>query len=120
VGLLKKAWDDSGKVFGYRKLHDDLQGQGETCCPNRVARLTRMAGIKAQIGYSRRSGTYGVRPSIAVDNTLDRRFDVTAPDTAWVTDITYIKTTEGFVVSVRPRPPCLVFRDEIEGTLLRR
>ena len=94
--LLKEAWEDSGKVYGYRKLHDDLQDQGETSCPNRVARLTRMAGIKAQIGYNRRSGTYCGKPSIAVDNTLDRQFDVTAPDTAWVTDITYIKTNEGF------------------------
>lgn len=94
--LLKDAWEDSGKVYGYRKLHDDLQDQGETCCPNRIARLTRMAGIKAQIGYRRRPGTYGGKPSIVVDNTLDRQFDVIAPDTAWVTDITYIKTTEGF------------------------
>lgn len=31
-----------------------------------------------------------------VDNTLARQFDVDAPDTAWVTDITYIKTMEGF------------------------
>ena len=22
--LLKQAWDDSGEVYGYRKLHDDL------------------------------------------------------------------------------------------------
>ena len=30
VVLLKKAWEDSGKVYVYRKLHDDLQDQGET------------------------------------------------------------------------------------------
>jgi putative transposase len=94
--LLKDAWEDSGKVYGYRKLHDDLLDQGEICCPNRVARLARMAGIKAQIGYKRRPGIYGGKPSVAVDNTLDRQFDVAAPDTAWVTDITYIKTYEGF------------------------
>ena len=94
--LLKEAWEDSGKVYGYRKLHDDLSDQGESCCPNRVARLARVAGIKAHIGYKRRTGTYGGKPSIAVDNTLDRQFDVAAPDTAWVTDITYIKTNEGF------------------------
>jgi putative transposase len=94
--LLREAWEDNGEVYGYRKLHDDLQDQGESCCPNRVARLTRMAGIKAQIGYNRHYGTYGGKPSIAVDNTLNRQFNVTAPDTAWVTDITYIKTNEGF------------------------
>ncbi|NKB84059.1 IS3 family transposase [Ochrobactrum grignonense] len=94
--LLFKAWEESGKVYGYRKLHDDLLDQGEMCCPNRVARLTRIAGIKAQIGYKRRPGIYGGRPAIVVDNALDRQFDVEAPDTAWVTDITYIRTCEGF------------------------
>ena len=55
--LLWQAWNDSGKVYGYRKLHDDLLDQGETSCPNRIARLTRLAGIKAQIGYKRRPGS---------------------------------------------------------------
>jgi len=94
--LIRKAWHDSGKVYGYRKLHDDLLDHGESCCPNRVARLTRLAGIKAQIGYNRRPGSYGGKPSLAVDNTLDRQFDVAAQDRAWVTDITYIRTLEGF------------------------
>ena len=94
--LIKDAWYDSGKVYGYRKLHDDLRDHGETCCPNRVARLAKLAGIKAQIGYRRRSGKYGGKPSIVIDNTLDRQFDVDMPDKVWVTDITYIKTYEGF------------------------
>ncbi|MBB4861141.1 hypothetical protein HNO88_004495 [Novosphingobium chloroacetimidivorans] len=33
--LIRKAWNDSGKVYGYRKLHDDLLDHGETCF-NRV------------------------------------------------------------------------------------
>jgi len=94
--LIQQAWEDSGKVYGYRKLHDDLLDQGETCCPNRVARLANLAGIKAQIGYKRRPGTYGGKPSIVVDNTLNRQFEVGKPDQFWVTDITYIKTYEGF------------------------
>ena len=95
--LLEEAWKDSGKVYGYRKLHDDLVELGETSCPNRVARLARLAGIRAEIGYIRKPGKYGGRPSVVVDNTLDRQFDVPAPDTAWVSDITYIKTYEGFL-----------------------
>ena len=96
IDLIDKAWKDSGKVYGYRKLHDDLLDQGETCCPNRVARLARLAGIKAQIGYKRRPGRYGGKPSVVVDNTLARQFDVATPDKVWVTDITYIRTREGF------------------------
>lgn len=94
--LIRQAWDDSGRIYGYRKLHDDLLDQGETSCPNRIARLTRLAGIKAQIGYKRRPGSAGGKPSAVAANTLDRQFDVAAADRAWVTDITYIRTLEGF------------------------
>jgi putative transposase len=80
TALLSKAWKESGRVYGYRKLHDDLLDQGETSCANRIARLARLAGIK----------------SVVVDNTLARQFDVDVPDRAWVTDITYIRTQEGF------------------------
>jgi len=68
--IFRKAWKESGKVYGYRKLHDDLLGQGETICPNRAARLAKLTGIKARIGYKRRPGGYGGRPSVIVDNRL--------------------------------------------------
>ena len=53
--LLEDAWNDSGKVADtyWRKLHDDLCDQGETCCPNPVPHLARFAGIKSQIEYNR-------------------------------------------------------------------
>lgn len=62
--LLHKAWTESGKVYGYRKLYDDLIDQGESICPNRVARL---AGIKAEIGYKHRPSSYGGKPSVVVE-----------------------------------------------------
>ena len=61
-----------------------------------MARLTQLAGIKAQIGCNRRPGSDGGKPWLVVDNIFDRRFDVEAPDGVWVTDITYIRTQEGF------------------------
>ena len=36
--LLQKAWAESGKVYGYRKLHDDLVEQGESICPKGARR----------------------------------------------------------------------------------
>ena len=94
--LIQQAWADSGMVYGYRKLHDDLLDAGETCSENRVARLASLAGITAQIGYKRRPGRYGGKPAVVADNTLDRQFEVDMPDCVWVTDITYIKTHEGW------------------------
>ena len=94
--LIQQAWADSGKVYGYRKLADDLRDAGETCSENRVARLASLAGIAAQIGYKHRPGRYGGKPAVVADNTLNRQFEVAAPDTVWVTDITYIRTHEGW------------------------
>lgn len=93
--LVKDAWEDSGRIYGYRKVYDDLIDLGERISENRVARLMRLAGLQAQIGY-KKPGKYGGRPSVVVDNTLDRKFEIGAPDHAWVTDITYLRTREGF------------------------
>ena len=95
--LIRQAWSESGSVYGYRKLTDDLRDQGETCSENRVARLASLAGIAARIGYKRRPGRYGGKPAVLATNTLDRQFEVDAPDKVWVTDITYIKTHEGWL-----------------------
>ena len=95
--LMKQAWDDSGEVYGYRKLRDDLCDMGEDISPNRAWRLARLAGIRAQIGYKKKPGSYGGSPAVVADNTLNREFDVDAPDQFWVTDITYIRTHEGFL-----------------------
>jgi putative transposase len=94
--LVKNARNDSGKIYGYRKIYDDLINMGEAVSENRVARLARLAGIQAQIGYKKKPGVYGGKPSVVVDNTLDRQFTVDVPDRAWVTDITYLRTHEGF------------------------
>jgi len=97
TGLIKQAWLESGCVYGYRKIHDDLRSLGEKCCPNRIARLAKEAGIKAQIGYRRRPGTYGGTPAVIALNRLKQDFDTRAPDQVWVTDITYIRTHEGWL-----------------------
>ena len=97
TGLIKQSWLESGCVYGYRKIHDDLRSLGESCCPNRVARLARLSGIKAQIGYKRKAGSYGGKPAIVATNQLGQSFNTLAPDQTWVTDITYIKTYEGWL-----------------------
>ena len=52
--------------------------------------------LKAQIGYKRRYIKGGKLGSIA-DNVLDRNFNPGLPNQAWVSDITYVRTHEGFL-----------------------
>lgn len=97
LGLIKHAWLESGGVYGYRKVHQDLREIGEVCGKHRVARLMRVEGLRSQTGYRRRPGRYGGKPAVVSPNHLNRQFDVAAPNVAWVTDITYIRTYEGWL-----------------------
>ena len=97
TGLIKQFWLESGSVYGYRKVHADLCEHGESCSPNRVHRLMREAGLRAQIGYRRPRYRRGV-VSVVAPNRLQRQFnEATVPDEVWVTDITYIRTLEGWL-----------------------
>ena len=91
-GLIRQSWLESGCVYGYRKIHDDLRGLGETCGKGRVERITRQNGIQAQVGYKRPKGFKGGTPSVVAPDHLERQFDVQRPDEVWVTDITMMRT----------------------------
>lgn len=92
-GILKKAAVDS---IGYRKIHLDLRDSGQQCGVNRVWRLMKRVGIKAQVGYRSPRARKG-EASIVSPNRLQRQFNPDAPDERWVTDITYIRTHEGWL-----------------------
>lgn len=97
LGPIKQSWLESGAVYGYRKVLDDLRDLGEGCGKNRVYRLMRQAGIRAQIGYPRRLSPRAGPAAVVAPNHLQQQFDVTAPNRVWVTDITYIRTHEGWL-----------------------
>jgi putative transposase len=69
---------------------------GEHTGENRVARLMRKEGISPRRSYKRRRYSHG-RPSNVVPNRLKQVFAATTPNEAWVTDITYIRTHEGWL-----------------------
>ncbi|WP_122973807.1 IS3 family transposase [Citrobacter portucalensis] len=96
TGQIKQFWLESGCVYGYRKIHLDLRDSGQQCGVNRVWRLMNRAGIKAQVGYRSPRARKG-EASIVSPNRLQRQFNPDAPDKRWVTDITYIRTYEGWL-----------------------
>lgn len=79
LGLIKHSWLESGGVYGYRKIHDDLREVREDCGHHRVARLMRLEGLRSQTGYRRRPGKYGGKSAVASPNLLKRQFDVVEP-----------------------------------------
>ncbi|NVD74071.1 IS3 family transposase [Duganella sp. BJB1802] len=97
LGHIKESWLESGSVYGYRKVSDDLRDLGEHCGINRVHRIMRAAGLRSQTGYGKRRYKRGGAPSVVAPNHLQRQFDVQEPNRVWVTDITYIRTHEGWL-----------------------
>jgi putative transposase len=97
LGFIKQFWLESGSVYGYRKIYKDPISIGEQCGKNRVHRLMKSAGIQSERGYKRKAHYPGGNPAAVAPNLLDRKFDVTAPNLVWVTDITYIRTYEGWL-----------------------
>ena len=96
LGLTKQSWLESGCVYGSPRIYEDLRELGESCGVNRVARLMQSNGIAAVLGYKRRYHKSGL-PSVVAPNRLQQQFVAQAPDQCWVTDITYIRTYEGFL-----------------------
>ena len=83
--------------YGSPRITRDLQAEGVAVGKNRVARLMRQEGIQA-IVKRRYRPTLGDRSSpTAAANLLDRNFSASAPNQKWVSDITYIRTGEGWL-----------------------
>lgn len=96
VGLIKQAWLESGCVYGYRKIHDELRSLGEKSCRNRIARLMKQENLKAQVGYKKPRYRGGTVATLSA-NLLEQNFTAEGPNQTWVTDITYIRTAEGWL-----------------------
>jgi putative transposase len=97
TGQIKQYWLESGCVYGYRNIAMDLNDAGMPCSKNRVHRLMQKACIRSLRGYQRHPGFRGGKPADVAPNTLNREFDVVAPNKVWVTDFTYIRTHEGWL-----------------------
>ena len=96
LALIRASHTASGRVYGARRVFADLREAGERCGKNRVTPIMHAHKIKAQRGYKAPRAVHG-RPSILAPNTLNREFTVDAPDKVWVTDITYIRTWQGWL-----------------------
>ncbi|EAO4397778.1 IS3 family transposase [Salmonella enterica] len=94
--LIRDSYSLSGGVYGYRRVHGDLNEIGETCGKNRVGRIMQLSRIKAARGYKAPRRIAG-RPSVVAPNRVQRQFTVVRANQVWVTDITYIRTWQGWL-----------------------
>lgn len=84
-------------IYGYRRITLDLKELGETCGLNRVLKIMKNSGITTVRRYKKHKSYGHGHPQIIPPNHLNQEFVVNTPDTSWVTDITYIRTWQGWL-----------------------
>jgi len=82
--------------YGSPRILDELRDRGHEVGKHRVARLMRENGISARIRRRFRHTTDSNHKLPVAPNLLEQDFTATAPNQAWVGDITYIWTAEGW------------------------
>lgn len=93
---IREVFDDSGKRYGSPRVHRELRRQGRRVGRKRIAARMRALGLAAR-RRKRFSRTTAANPDhVPAPNLLDRRFDWSEPNKAWVGDITYILTRAGW------------------------
>ena len=88
---------ESRQRYGSPRIHAELVHRGCRTSRKRVARLMRIRGLAARRRWRFRVTTHSRHPFPVAPNVLARQFDRPRSDQAWVTDITYIPTGEGWL-----------------------
>lgn len=94
---IKAAHKVGRRAYGSPRIHRELRANGRRVGRKRVERLMRREGIVGRKKRRFRHTTDSNHPDPIAPNTLNRIFDVPLPNTAWVTDVTYIWTREGWL-----------------------
>jgi putative transposase len=93
---IRYYYDQSMGIYGSPRIYHDHREAGISCSENRVARLMRASQLRSIRGYKRSRYRIG-RPALVSPNQLQRQFTYDVPNQAWVTDITYVRTHEGWL-----------------------
>lgn len=94
---IKEVFKTSRCKYGSPRVYDELVDRGHEINIKRVARIMREEGL---VGREKRrfvKTTDSDHGNPVADNLLQREFEVDKPDVAWVGDITYVRTTQGWL-----------------------
>lgn len=94
---IKELFKECNGIYGYRNIHKDLKASGIHVNKKRVARLMNVANLCGVGSYKRKPKHKAGAKHKAHPNYLKQCFIANKPNENWVSDITYIRTHEGWV-----------------------
>ena len=94
---IKRSYEASGGVYGSPKILDDLKDEDFQCGRHKVAKLMRLSGLRGCPKKQFKVTTQRDPSHSVARNLLQQNFDVERPNQCWVSDITYIRTNQGWL-----------------------
>ena len=94
---ITEIYQKSHKRYGSPRIHQELLREGYAIGKKRVERLMKEMGIQAVAKRKYKATTDSTHTKPVAENHLNRKFTPDKPNTAWVADITYIWTAEGWL-----------------------
>ena len=95
---IKDIFEQSRDTYGSYRIHAELLDEGIRCGRERVARLARENNLEPKATRRFKVMTTDSKHKLpVVPNVLDQNFTAKGPDQIWLTDITYVPTTEGWL-----------------------
>jgi len=88
----------SRKIYGYRKVYEDIMAETDiTCCDETVRLIMREKGLFSRVKRKFVRTTDSKHSLPVAKNTLNRDFYASAMNQKWAADITYVRTVEGWL-----------------------
>ncbi|QJE01788.1 IS3 family transposase [Massilia forsythiae] len=94
---IKAAHVQTRQTYGPLRLQPELAAQGFEAGRNRIVRLRRELGLRCKQKRRFKATTNSKHAYPVASNLLEQTFTPTAPDEAWVSDITYVATDKGWL-----------------------
>ena len=91
------SYFESNRIYGHRKVHEDLLAEGVICCRETVRRIMRNTGLYSRIKRKFVVTTDSNHALKIAENILNRDFTAKSANQKWAADITYIPTKLGWL-----------------------
>jgi putative transposase len=94
---VKEIYREHAGRYGSPRVQRELAARGRRVSRKRVARLMQQQGLRGRVPRRFRRTTDSRHGFRIAPNLLARNFSAAAPNTAWVGDITYVPTSDGWL-----------------------
>lgn len=95
--LIKQIFNNSKQRYGSPRITAELRNKGYVISKPRVAKLMRLNGLRSKVKRKYKITTNSNHSYLISKNYLNREFKPDSLNKVWVSDITYVRTAQGWL-----------------------